>query len=530
MGFLSAIIGFFQLLMCIFFGAHNYTEATCTEASKCVICGDIKEYATGHKYADGECIYCGEEDNYYGPGETWIVDGQWEVTVNSAKRHFLCDTYANNRHGYTDEQIVLVEYTYKNIGYTSSLGLFVAPDYYDELMVKAQDYTCLCGNLKFPDWTPIGATCKVVQSIVLENDSDEITVAFSEYGNNTGRLNAMFTIPVEGEIIDNNQNKPEYKTFGLGETWVVDDQWELTVNSAKTHRFCNSYENEREDFTGKKLVLVTYTYKNLGYYDEKYDDGLFITPDNCFDESLMVCDTYIGWCNEEKYAKTIPVGATCIATELYVVDDDCDEVTINFEFHNDKWNKKYITNFRVPVDGGNNNNSGDANIKKFKDHCKNYGSYSGGEYVVRQDMSSSSYGTQHIFKMYYNPTTDKLRFEDSYSNPSSSTKLTVWVDENGPTHKWEYEYKFADIYMKGSGNVKKNENLSVSSIAELESIMNVTEFYEKNGEPLTSRDRDIFLSSSSSAIETLPFTLDGYFMGRGMTILDSSCFGFGTRK
>jgi hypothetical protein len=232
-------------------------------------------------------------------------------------------------------------------------------------------------------------------------------------------------------------------------------------------------------------------------------------------------------CSHEKNDEII-VGASCNATLAVLLYNDSDEITIHFSSY-DKNNKKQNATFRVPIEG-RNNNSGDANIKKFKDHCKNYGSYSGGEYVVRQDMSSSSYGTQHIFKMYYNPTTDKLRFEDSYSNPSSSTKLTVWVDENGPTHKWEYEYKFADIYMKGSGNVKKNENLSVSSIAELESIMNVTEFYEKYGEPLTSRDRDIFLSSSSSAIETLPFTLDGYFMGRGMTILDSSCFGFGTRK
>lgn len=41
---------------------HKYSDPTCTEPAKCA-CGDIKGKATGiHRYVNGKCVYCYEED------------------------------------------------------------------------------------------------------------------------------------------------------------------------------------------------------------------------------------------------------------------------------------------------------------------------------------------------------------------------------------------------------------------------------------------------------------------------------------
>ena len=37
---------------------HNYTDGSCTEPSKCTVCGDIKTEAQGHYYVNGNCIWC----------------------------------------------------------------------------------------------------------------------------------------------------------------------------------------------------------------------------------------------------------------------------------------------------------------------------------------------------------------------------------------------------------------------------------------------------------------------------------------
>ncbi len=45
--------------------AHKYSDATCTAASKCTLCGAIKGTALGHSYSAGKCSRCAAIDSSY---------------------------------------------------------------------------------------------------------------------------------------------------------------------------------------------------------------------------------------------------------------------------------------------------------------------------------------------------------------------------------------------------------------------------------------------------------------------------------
>lgn len=54
-----------------------------------------------------------------------MVDGQWKFTVNPVTLHRLCNSYTNKREEYTDEQVIRIDYTYKNLGYTERVKIYI---------------------------------------------------------------------------------------------------------------------------------------------------------------------------------------------------------------------------------------------------------------------------------------------------------------------------------------------------------------------------------------------------------------------
>lgn len=131
---------------------HYYNKATCTEAAKCSRCGTSNGSALGHDYNDGKCKKCGQKDpNYtemiYSVGQTWIVDGQWEFTITGVKKHHHCNDYWDSTVGLEgSEEVVLIEYTYKNIGYEHANGLYMWSlnfSVYDQDGESAETYACL---------------------------------------------------------------------------------------------------------------------------------------------------------------------------------------------------------------------------------------------------------------------------------------------------------------------------------------------------------------------------------------------------
>jgi len=117
------------------------------------------------------------EDGVLEIGDTWVVDGQWKLTIDSV-------TTTADRNQFADDnpaQVVIITYSYENLGYEDSLeimdGLYFALDY--ETVVDgsgevASSYPL--GDVS-PQEVPVGAKCSGAQACVgLKNASDKITI------------------------------------------------------------------------------------------------------------------------------------------------------------------------------------------------------------------------------------------------------------------------------------------------------------------------------------------------------------------
>ncbi|WP_228098457.1 MULTISPECIES: hypothetical protein [unclassified Gemella] len=72
------------------------------------------------------------------------------------------------------------------------------------------------------------------------------------------------------------------KVYGLNEDWVVDGQWKLKTDSVTTTTERNQFSEDNP----AQVVVITYTYENLGYTGEIQD--LFFTPKQVVDEGKKV--------------------------------------------------------------------------------------------------------------------------------------------------------------------------------------------------------------------------------------------------
>lgn len=106
--------------------------------------------------------------------------------------------------------------------------------------------------------------------------------------------------------------------YSIGETWVVEEQWELTITGV-------TEINERNKFSDKTpgaVYIIDYTYKNLGF-EESYSDGLYISiADTVVDSQGKMGYEYPG--NITKYPQETPIGATCDAQTCIGVENPGD--------------------------------------------------------------------------------------------------------------------------------------------------------------------------------------------------------------
>lgn len=104
-------------------------------------------------------------------------------------------------------------------------------------------------------------------------------------------------------------------SYKIGESYVVDGQWKITVNSVAA----TDDRNEYSDKNPVAVYIVTYTYENLGYEDD-YMDGLFVSlDDGIVDSAGKMGYSYPG--NVTLYAQEAPVGASCEAQACIGVDN-----------------------------------------------------------------------------------------------------------------------------------------------------------------------------------------------------------------
>lgn len=104
-------------------------------------------------------------------------------------------------------------------------------------------------------------------------------------------------------------------TYKIGETYVVEGQWKITVDSVEA-------TDERNEYSDKKpnaVYVVTYTYENIGY-ESDYSDGLYIDlEDGIIDSAGKMGYSYPG--DVTLYPQETPIGASCEAQACIGVDN-----------------------------------------------------------------------------------------------------------------------------------------------------------------------------------------------------------------
>lgn len=121
-----------------------------------------------------------------------------------------------------------------------------------------------------------------------------------------------------------NPSSTNQDVYKIGDTWIVEGQWKLTVNSVEE----TAARNEFADTDPAAVYIITYTYENIGYEDEDgIMDGLFIDlSDGIVDAAGKMGHSYPG--DTALYAQETPVGASCEAQSCIGVDNPGD-----FEIH-----------------------------------------------------------------------------------------------------------------------------------------------------------------------------------------------------
>ena len=131
----------------------------------------------------------------YYPGQTWAVDGEWEISFNGASRHTAC-----NPKGTAYPQIVLVSYNYKNLGATSQFLL----DYYHWFDVYDQQgsfewlYDCTCQGRRVPQAVGPGEIFASAQQVFgLSSVSDYMVVQVVKTDSRGIERKANFVLPIQ---------------------------------------------------------------------------------------------------------------------------------------------------------------------------------------------------------------------------------------------------------------------------------------------------------------------------------------------
>ena len=131
------------------------------------------------------------------------------------------------------------------------------------------------------------------------------------------------------------------KVYGLNEEWIVDGQWRLKITEVKTTQDRNKHIKENI----AQVVIIKYTYENLGYKDEYQD--LFLIPRTVVDSAKKVSEIYP--VRSSKYPEPTPVGAISESTVGYGLSMESDKIKVYFEQFDHNAKKMQKATFEVPV-------------------------------------------------------------------------------------------------------------------------------------------------------------------------------------
>ena len=144
----------------------------------------------------------------------------------------------------------------------------------------------------------------------------------------------------ENKATTKNENSSD-KIYGLNEEWIVDGQWRLKITEVKTTQDRNKHIKDKI----AQVVIIKYTYENLGFKNEYQD--LFLTPRTVVDGAEKEARTYP--VNSSKYPEPTPIGVISESAMGYGLSTESDKIKISFSQFNQDGKTMETATFEVPV-------------------------------------------------------------------------------------------------------------------------------------------------------------------------------------
>ena len=135
--------------------------------------------------------------------------------------------------------------------------------------------------------------------------------------------------------------------------WIsVDGGWEFTIDSVEVHELCNEFSDKNDS---AQCIIVTYSYKNIGFYGYKGEDRLYISDMNIsvYDEEGVKANTYP--CTHTKSPANIISGTKCSKAQAsYALENASDEIALVVEIYRYDISKYEKQKFIISVEKNEN--------------------------------------------------------------------------------------------------------------------------------------------------------------------------------
>ena len=187
-------------------------------------------------------------------------------------------------------------------------------------------------------WWGMTSSISAVENTIIK--SYKLDYEFDEIEEDDGGVSSLedYEIVVDDDDNYNFNNEHESgniindeEVLTIGGTWKVDGQWRFTIDSVNTTL-------ERSEYTDKnpeQVVIITYSYENLGYKGEFMPELFFgIDLDGQFaiavDEAGEVAYDYPG--HVSKKPQAVPIGARCTGAQSCIgLVNKSDSITLNIK-------------------------------------------------------------------------------------------------------------------------------------------------------------------------------------------------------
>lgn len=145
-------------------------------------------------------------------------------------------------------------------------------------------------------------------------------------------------------VVDSNKAVPKKDYYSLGETWTVDGQWRFTFDSVTT----TSDRNKYSDMNPEQVIILKYTYENLGYEGKFQDLYISSTSMQVIDGKSEMASTYPA--STSVSPDTTPVGAKCVGAEVaFGLNNESDTITVYLTEYDGNYTK-HKAKFILKVD------------------------------------------------------------------------------------------------------------------------------------------------------------------------------------